>query len=96
MAKVKSRPSMAKQSKPPFDDIWAVVEYLNNEELRHYCDDLLIVREGVSDNHVYHHVHQIIRWMSQCPDACPKDAQELLAEVDGQIAEARAEARAAA
>jgi hypothetical protein len=80
-----------KQNRPPFDDIWTVVNYLADAELHHYRDWIL---NGNGDKpHIYCHIHQILHWLSQCPDADPGAARLWLADNDKEIAAARADAR---
>jgi hypothetical protein len=83
---------MTKLIKPPFGALWGIVNYLDHDECRDYCD---MISNGYGDHHhIYCDVLHILRWMSKCPDASPEDAQECLDRANTEIREARAEAKA--
>jgi hypothetical protein len=80
---------------PPFADISAVVEYLENTgELRNYCD-AIASGESSFRGHIYYHIKNINEWLASRReyDARPTLARMWVDEANKQIADACRECR---
>ncbi len=79
-------------NKIPFAALWRVIDYLQEDELRHYCDGLCASDDS---GHVYETVIELLEWLATTPKQAGR-AREYLEYARTEIAAAKEQAEEAA